>query len=215
MPQPHKRHEGSDVEDSDEELFAELEAELENDESAAVRERGLEQLKKQMEALKKLKDTGHGQYSEILDEKQVLQATVSEPLCVVHFYHSNFRRCKIMDKHLAKLAPKYFHTRFIRVFVENVPFLVTKLGVKVLPAVWAFVDGVSKDRIIGFEELGNEDDFQTSVLESRLLRAGVIRKELEEDSSAVTYGTSSTTVTKHIRGGNGNSNAEDDFEFDL
>lgn len=120
-----------------------------------------------------------------------------------------------MDKHLAKLAPKYFHTRFIRVFVENVPFLVTKLGVKVLPAVWIFVDGVSKDRIIGFEELGNEDDFKTSVLEARLLRSGVIRKDLEEDPSAVTYGTSSTTVTKHIRGSNTNANAEDDFEFDL
>ena len=25
----------------------------------------------------------------------------SEPLCVIHFYHSNFRRCAIMDKHMA------------------------------------------------------------------------------------------------------------------
>jgi len=180
-----------------------------------VRERGLEQLQKQMEELKKLKDSNHGQYNEVVDEKQVLNITVSEHLCVVHFYHSNFRRCKIMDKHLAKLAPKYFHTRFIRVFVENAPFLVAKLGVKVLPAVWVFVDGVSKDRIVGFEELGNEDDFQTSVLESRLVRSGVIRKELEEDSSSVMYGTSSTTVKKHIRGGNANLNADDDFEFDL
>ena len=47
---------------------------------------------------------------------------------------------------LQKLAGKYFHTRFIKVFVENVPFLVTKLGVKVLPAIFMFVDGISKDR---------------------------------------------------------------------
>ena len=47
MPQSYERRDGSDVDDDDEELFAVLEAELENDENAAVRERGLEQLKKQ------------------------------------------------------------------------------------------------------------------------------------------------------------------------
>lgn len=88
-----------------------------------------------------------------------------------------------------KLASKYFRTRFVKVFVENAPFLVTKLGVKVLPAVFMFVDGISKDRselsfnmrchslmlyrLVGFEELGNVDDFATSVLEARLMRAGM------------------------------------------
>lgn len=102
-------------------------------------------------------------------QKRVLKASDGwiscrkEPRCVVHFYHTNFKRCEIMDKHLAvctttlypfrsvlmvmqKLAPKYFSTRFFRVFVENVPWLVEKLGVKVLPCVICFVDGVSKDR---------------------------------------------------------------------
>lgn len=71
-----------------------------------------------------------------------------------------------MDKHLAvslsklmvlatylnnfsirqKLAPKYFNTRFSRVFVENIPWLVEKLSIKVLPCVICFVDGVTKDR---------------------------------------------------------------------
>jgi thiol-disulfide isomerase/thioredoxin len=80
----------------------------------------------------------------------------------VHFYHTDFKRCEIMDKHIAvgispfvmvfslpflqKLAPKYFNTRFFRVFVENVPWLVEKLQVKVLPCVVCFVDGVTRDR---------------------------------------------------------------------
>lgn len=69
-----------------------------------------------------------------------------------------------MDKHLAvrrssvtaralglihpieALAPKYFNTRFLRVFVENVPFLVEKLGIKILPCVICFIKGISKDR---------------------------------------------------------------------
>ena len=50
------------------------------------------------------------------------------------------------DHIVQALAPKYFNTRFLRVFVENVPFLVEKLEIKVLPCVICFIKGVSKDR---------------------------------------------------------------------
>ena len=50
------------------------------------------------------------------------------------------------DLAVQTLAPKYFNTRFLRVFVENVPFLVEKLGIKVLPCVICFIEGVTKDR---------------------------------------------------------------------
>ena len=42
----------------------------------------------------------------------------------------------------------------------------------------AFVDGVSRDRIVGFEGLGySEDTFTMKDLEARLLRAGVLTRE--------------------------------------
>ena len=47
---------------------------------------------------------------------------------------------------LQELAPKYFSTRFARVFVENVPWLVEKLAIKVLPCIICFIDGVTKDK---------------------------------------------------------------------
>lgn len=73
------------------------------------------------------------------------------------------------------LAPKHFDTRFLRINVEYAPFLVTKLKIQVLPCVLAFVDGVSTDRIIGFEGLGySEDTFTTRDLETRLLATGVL-----------------------------------------
>lgn len=59
--------------------------------------------------------------------------------------------------------------------VENAPFLVTKLKVQVLPCVLAFINGVSADRIVGFEGLGySEDSFTTRDLEARLLKVGVL-----------------------------------------
>lgn len=36
----------------------------------------------------------------------------------------------------------------MRVFVENVPWLVEKLAIKVLPCVICFMDGVTKDRFV-------------------------------------------------------------------
>lgn len=41
-----------------------------------------------------------------------------------------------------------------------------------------FKNGVAMHRIAGFDELGSKDDSQTSVLERRLLKAGVIQKHV-------------------------------------
>ncbi|KAI6130417.1 thioredoxin-like protein [Pisolithus croceorrhizus] len=171
---------GRDEADDDDAIFAELEAEIENDENAAFRERGLEQLRLQADKLKRMQANAYGTYSEIVDEKEVVRISAHEPRCVIHFYHSNFKRCEIMDRHLAKLAPKYSATRFLRVFVENVPWLVQRLGIKVLPCVISFVDGVTKDRLIGFEEIGNSDVFETAMLELKLSQSGVLQKAADQ-----------------------------------
>ncbi|KAG7096827.1 hypothetical protein E1B28_004236 [Marasmius oreades] len=162
--------------DDDDAIFAELEAEIENDDNSAIREQGLAVLKREMEKIQHMKENHYGKYTEIMDEKEVVRITAHEPRVVIHFYHTNFKRCEIMDKHLAKLAPIYFNTRFSRVFVENVPWLVERLSIKVLPCVVCFVKGVTKDRLVGFDELGNNDGFTTPTLEMRLAVSGVIQK---------------------------------------
>ncbi|KAK7060528.1 hypothetical protein VNI00_001294 [Paramarasmius palmivorus] len=171
----HRRRRDEEDEDEDA-IFAELEAEIENDDNSAIREQGLAVLKQEMDRIQQMKQDHHGKYTEITDEKEVVRITANEPRCVIHFYHPNFKRCEIMDKHLAKLAPKYFNTRFSRVFVENIPWLVEKLQIKVLPCVICFVNGIAKDRLIGFEELGNSDTFSTATLELRLSQSGAIQK---------------------------------------
>jgi hypothetical protein len=76
-----------------------------------------------------------------------------------HFFHKDFRRCQIIDEHLEvhsyphqsansgqTLSKKHYQTRFIKVDVENVPFLVVSLKVQVLPCILAFIDGIGVDR---------------------------------------------------------------------
>ncbi|KAI4215107.1 MAG: hypothetical protein LQ351_002422 [Letrouitia transgressa] len=173
---------------------------LENDPCLeSFREQRLQQLHDEISRAKHLRNQEHGIYTEIKDEKSLMDIvnTMAE-LCVVHFFKSDFQRCGIMDIHLEKLAPVHFDTRFLRINVENAPFLVSKLKVQVLPCVIAFRKGVSVDRIIGFEGLGqSEDTFATRDLEQRLLVAGVlVRQKLTGTQDPRSAKQRGTTVRK-------------------
>ena len=91
------------------------------------------------------------------------------------------------------LAPLHVETRFLRINVTNATFLVTKLNVQILPCVISFIDGMGKDRIIGFEGLGRGTDrFNSGDLEYRLLDAGVLTRPvlLSDPSLKVQSGSS-------------------------
>ncbi len=123
---------------------------------------------------------------EIKDEKELFDITTSQPRVVCHFFHPDFRRCAIIQKHLEQLAGSmlalahshtrtrahthtfagaHFTTKFVKVEAEKAPFLTTKLNVVVLPTIIIFIDGIAKDRVVGFDDLGNTDTFKTSLLE--------------------------------------------------
>lgn len=161
---------------------------LEDDDTAldAFREQRRQQLHAEYARAQALKSSDHGTYSDIKDEKALMDITTSTKLCVVHFFKPDFHRCSVMDGHLEKLAERHFDTRFLKMNVDNAPFLVTKLKVQVLPCVIAFVDGVGVDRIIGFEGLSaRPDSFTTKELEARLLRCGVlVRAKMGEEDAA-------------------------------
>lgn len=54
-----------------------------------------------------------GAYEEI-SEGDFLEAVTKTERVVCHFFHREFERCRIMDKHLGELARKHFGTRFIK-----------------------------------------------------------------------------------------------------
>jgi hypothetical protein len=60
-----------------------------------------------MAAEKFMREKGHGSYEEIREEKEFLQLTTKTKRVVCHFFHEDFTRCRIVDKHLA-LCILYF-----------------------------------------------------------------------------------------------------------
>lgn len=187
-------------ESDEDDLIAQLEDDSELD---AFRAQRIQQLHDEFDRARRLKASEHGTYSEIKDEKALMDITTSTKNCVVHFFKPDFNRCRIMDTHLEvglslhfnikhsnivkSLAPSHYEARILKINVDNCPFLVTRLGVQVLPCVIAFIDGVGADRIVGFEGLGRTpDSFTIRDLEARLIRAGVfarnkVTKEDEEE----------------------------------
>jgi len=80
-----------------------------------------------MNKVKDMRQNEYGSYTEIMDEKEVIRTTAcvtrfsllahlltlllysNEPRCIVHFYHTDFKRCEIMDQHMrvSKSKPLY------------------------------------------------------------------------------------------------------------
>ncbi|PWN27945.1 thioredoxin-like protein [Jaminaea rosea] len=130
-----------------------------------------------------------GKYIFLDSEKEAIKLLEkSGRKVVLHFSHKEFQRCKIMDQHLETLAALHPSTLFLAVSPTKAPFLVHKMQVKVLPYVVCFVDGQVKDRIVGFEELGNTDSFKLHELEERLGTAGVIIPRSKQNANKPVYG---------------------------
>merc|ERR1719235_697327 len=140
---------------------------------AARRKKMMEGHKKKQEYLAK----GHGEYEEI-QEEDFLKTVTSSYRCIVHFYHQNFERTKILDMHLRKLvqSKKMLGTKFCKLDAEKAPFFVSKLKIMTLPTAVFFIDGVAKYKQIGFQGLPGGDEFKTCDL-VRIMRENEIFEE--------------------------------------
>lgn len=148
--------------------------ELENEDDSAYRDGRIKELKAAIEQRKLIDERGGTLVREFTDEKSLMGFVKTAQRCVVHFFKPEFEKCAIMDRHLLLIATHNPDTAFVKINVENCPFLVTKLQIVVLPCVMVFKDGVCEDRIIGFEKLGNTDAFETKILEKYLQRLQVL-----------------------------------------
>ncbi|WBW75045.1 queuine tRNA-ribosyltransferase accessory subunit Qtrtd1/Qtr2 [Schizosaccharomyces osmophilus] len=171
---------------SDDQSGSELEenlfAELDDIDDSTYRESRMQSLKEEFQRVSTAKEKGHMQYLTVENEREVMDITTSSKRVVIHFFHPDFRRCKIMDAHLEKISKSHWETKFVRIEAANAPFLALKLGLKVLPVILCYVDAKLVSKLTGFTDLGNNDDFDTPVLEFWLLKWAAIEKLKENNS---------------------------------
>lgn len=153
-------------------------------------------LKREAEKRQSLTKKGHGEYREITEGDFLSEVTTSVKV-ICHFYHREFYRCKIMDKHLKSLATSHLDAKFVKLDAENAPFFVTKLGIKTLPCVILFRKGIAGDRIVGFQDLGGKDDFSTRKLEALLIKKGIIEEKKKDEDEEAEYDESRRRTVRY------------------
>lgn len=139
-----------------------------------LRKNRRKELEKQEEKKRLWLKNDHGKYEELPEEKSFFDVIKKSDNLVLHFYTNSSERCQIVDKHLKILAPKHIEARFMKVNAEKCPFLSERLKIKVIPSIVLIQNTILVDKIVGFTQLGNRDDFSTEVLEWRLAQNGII-----------------------------------------
>lgn len=181
---------------------------------------------------------GHGEYTEIYDEKEFFEISKKSENIICLFYKDDSQRCKIVDYHFKILAKKHIEARFCKLNVERCPFLTginkilflniyyihfilyynntylnitERLRIRIIPTIMLIVNGKTKDYIVGFTELGNCDDFSTETLQYRLAQSGVIN---DDDLNPSEIGKKSfifkSSKPKTIKGLNSDDDSDDD-----
>jgi hypothetical protein len=190
---------------------------LDEDDLERIREKRMAEMRKMNEQRANWRRIGHGQYQLLTNEKEFFEAAKASDHMICHFFRSSTQRCKIMDKHLELLAPKHIETRFVRIDAEKSPYLVQNLRVVVLPTIALVRKGKTVDYIVGFDDLGGQDDFPTEVLEWRIACQGIIQVDYSVHDGPPTEGTRAKYGGKMVkaRAGIWQSHSADSDDDDL
>jgi hypothetical protein len=192
----------------------------------ALRQRRLEQMKKQHSEVKRWKDLGHGEYVELgggQDSRDVakgfFEASKQSERLVVHFYRPSTRFCDVFHAHLTKLAPKHLETKFVKINVEDcdhqgggASFLVERLGVVMMPTLVLVKNRKAFHHIQGFDELGGADDFSETALAFVLGRHGILTPRDDEEVPEDAFNSAGVNAIRIRKGPkSGLYSGDDDF----
>lgn len=167
--------------DDDDLTLDELMEELEDDKfMASYREKRMQQVSDHLRSIEKnVRNEGYGSLKALEDESTLMKTVAKAPSAVVHFGLDKFPKCRYMDQKLSQVAEKHLETVFLKISVEQCPFLVSKLGIKVLPCVIGYRNGQEAVRILGFSKLGNSpESFPLEALVNLLQSKKVLSKRL-------------------------------------
>ena len=171
-----QQHDDSEIDDSDEEFLKEFEDNV-DPELERIRAQRIEALRTKQTELIENKAKGHGEYRTIFQDDFLPECTGSKYVAV-HFFHNEFQRCKIMDFHLERIAPKHLKCKFVRIDAEKTPFFVSKLQIQTLPTLVVFDNGKAIKRLTGFDGLvidpKEPDKWHTGKLQEWLAGTGAI-----------------------------------------
>eukprot|EP00933_Yihiella_yeosuensis_P053947 TRINITY_DN5226_c3_g1_i1.p1 TRINITY_DN5226_c3_g1~~TRINITY_DN5226_c3_g1_i1.p1 ORF type:complete len:215 (-),score=55.36 TRINITY_DN5226_c3_g1_i1:202-768(-) len=147
---------------------------MKEDDFEELRRKRLEKMKEGQKKRQEMIAIGHGEY-QLIEEKDFFDVAKKSEFVVVAFGRPSTWRSEIVDKHLKPLSQKHWGTRFVKLDAEKAPYLTERLRIWMLPSIVLCIKGHTEHTIVGFDELGDVDDFETEELEVLLAKWGVIK----------------------------------------
>ncbi|CAG9816204.1 unnamed protein product [Phaedon cochleariae] len=185
---------------------------LDTNDLEQLKQNRIKEMKKQEEKRKEWLSNDHGKYEELAEEKMFFDVIKKSENVVLHFYTNGSPRCAIVDKHLRILASKHIETRFAKLNAEKCPFLAEKLKIKTIPTIVLVQKSIMIDKVVGFSQLGNCDDFSTEVMEWRIAQNNILDYDGDLLTPPNLRDTKSKNSNKKIRSGIYNNDDDDDLE---
>jgi|EP00505_MAST-04D_sp_SCG-Rhode-Island_P003882 hypothetical protein len=170
---------------------------LDEDTLERMREARKRRMQKQADERHKLKQKGHGTYTEISGDKEFFAALKDCPAAAIHFYRSGNERCDIMDKHMNILARKYIEAKFLKINAEKCQYVCQKLNIWCLPSVVLVKGGKTEYTLVGFNDMRCEDDFKTEEMAYVLGNKGIIDYKGPDPEELGEQGGAKRGIEKH------------------
>ncbi|KAF2878740.1 hypothetical protein ILUMI_27434 [Ignelater luminosus] len=179
-----------------------------------LRKQRMQELKLQQGKRQEWLQKGHGSYEELAEERMFFDTVKKSENVVIHFFTPTNTRSPIVDKHFKILASKHIETKFVSLNAEKCPFLAERLRIKVIPAIVCIKNAIMIDKIVGFTQLGNRDDFSTELLEWRLAQNKIIEYDGDLSVPPDQQDNKEKPAKRTIRDGVFNNESDDDLELE-
>ena len=142
-----------------------------------LRDRRKASMRKLQKQKEEWRAKGHGEYSELSEQKEFFAEVKGSARVMIHFYRSASIRCNIIDRHMSDCAKRHLETKFMKIDAEKSPYLVEHLNIWMMPSILLVQNGQVKHCISGFDEFGSTDDFSHDMFRYILGTHGMINHD--------------------------------------
>jgi hypothetical protein len=169
---------------------------MDEDDLEKMREVRKRRMQKEAAEKHKLRMKGHGEYTEISGDKEFFAALKDCPAAAIHFYRPGNFRCDIMDKHMNILAKKHVEAKFLKINAEKAMYVCEKLHIWVLPSVVLIKGGKTNYTMVGFNDMGCNDEFETNEMAFVLGKHEIIKYAGPDPEESGDYGGVRQRISK-------------------
>lgn len=142
---------------------------MHDDQLEAIRQKRLNQLKKQSEDRARWRRNGHGTVHRISEKEFFTRAKGIPRMLAIFLRPGSSRFTEDFLEHVTRVAEAHLETLFITIDAEKAPFLCDRLRIRVMPSLVLVKDGEIERMLPGLDHLCSQTgSFSTATIEKRL-----------------------------------------------